>query len=163
MESAIPPHLRCPRTRAKRCSDDFQPPVPAWTARGDAAFEQAVMAYYGVQWRAGEEGRAAEACAAIAAQLQSAHGASPLERAGYVDPQGYENRIHIVYWTDPDAYRQFAEDPAAEGWWSSPERENDSVGVFREVFSPRVTHMETLYNASDFLAGRHAARGPVQS
>ncbi|HKR91934.1 phenylacetaldoxime dehydratase family protein [Novosphingobium sp.] len=159
MESAIPPHLRCPRTRARRCADDYQPPVPAWTARGDTALEQVVMAYYGVQWRAGEEARAGEACAAIADQLKNARGVSPLERARYLDPQGYENQIHIVYWTDLDAYRQFAEDPVVEGWWRSLDRESDSVGVFREVFSPRVTHMETLFNAPDYLVGAGSALG----
>ena len=159
MESAIPPHLRCPRTRSKRCADDYQPPVPAWAARGNTAIEQVVMAYYGVQWRAGNETRAANASAAIAGHLENALGATATERARYIDPQGYDNLIHIAYWTNVDDYRLFATAPSVEAWWSSPERESDSVGVFREVFSPRVTHMETLFNAPDQLKGIGAVLG----
>ena len=159
MESAIPPHLRCPRTRLKRSADDYQPPVPAWTARGDIAIEQVVMGYYGVQWRPGEEARAAAASATIDGQLENALGASAVERARYTDPQGYENQVHIVYWTNVDDYRHFAENQAVEAWWRSSERESDSVGVFREVFSPRITHMETLYNAPDYLVGAGSALG----
>ena len=159
MESAIPPHLRCPRTRSKRCADDYQPPVPAWAARGDTTVEQVVMAYYGVQWLAGEETQAANASAAIANHLANARGATATERARYIDPQGYENLLHIAYWTDVDDYRRFAADPSIEAWWSSPERESDGVGVFREVFSPRITHMETLFNAPDQLHGIGAVLG----
>ena len=159
MESAIPAHLRCPRTRPKRCADDFQPPVPAWSGRGDAALERVVMAYYGVQWRPGEEARAAAATSAIAAQLETAQGVTATERARYLDPQGYENLILIAYWGDAEAYRRFAEDASVEAWWSSPERETDGVGVFREVFSPRITHMETLFNATDQLSGVGAVLG----
>ena len=159
MESAIPPHLRCPRLRPKRCTDDYQPPVAAWTARGDAALDRVVMAYYGVQWRPGDEARAADASLAIAGQLESAQAATATERARYVDPQGYENLIQIAYWTDVEAYRRFAEDASVEAWWSAPERESAGVGVFREVFTPRISHLETLFNATDHLEGVGAALG----
>ena len=49
MESAIPSHLRCPRTRPRRVPDDYVPPYPSFVARHAAAVRQVVMAYFGVQ------------------------------------------------------------------------------------------------------------------
>ena len=52
MESAIPAHLRYPRTRPARVSEDYTPPYPSWVARMDPSVKQVVMAYLGVlPWR----------------------------------------------------------------------------------------------------------------
>ncbi len=153
MESAIAPHLRCPRSRPKGFEDDFQPPVPAWTAWSDPATERVVMGYFGVQWRAPEAAAAESAIAAISRQLAAEHGADAIERAHFVDPSGYENLIQIAYWTDLGSYQRFAEAPAVKGWWESPDRETDRAGLFREVFWPRTTHLETLISSADQLDG----------
>ena len=153
MESAIPPHLRCPRTRPKRCSDDYQPPVPAWTARGDTAIERIAIGYYGVQWRSGQESAAAAARQAIESQLATARGVGATHRARYTDPQGFENLVVIAHWPDPHDYQAFAQDRAVEDWWASEDREKAGIGLFREIFLPRSTHLETLFNAADHLTG----------
>ena len=153
MESAIAPHLRCPRSRPKGFADDYQPPVPAWTAWSDAATERVVMAYFGVQWRAADAAAAAAAVEVIAGQLAADRGAAAIERAHYVDPFGYETLIQIAYWTDVEQYRRFADDPSVRGWWESRDRETDGVGVFREIFWPRTTHLETLISSPDQLDG----------
>ena len=60
MESAIPSHLECPRTRQRRVPDDYAPPYPAWVARHRPSVKQVVMAYFGVQYRgAGQQEQAA--------------------------------------------------------------------------------------------------------
>ena len=51
MESAIPSHLQCPRTRPVRASEDYTPPYPSWVARMDPSVKQVAMAYLGVQYR----------------------------------------------------------------------------------------------------------------
>ena len=50
MESAIPAHLRCPRTRHRRVPDDYAPPYPSFVARHAPAVERVAMAYFGVQF-----------------------------------------------------------------------------------------------------------------
>jgi aldoxime dehydratase len=50
MESAIPDHLQCPRTRQRRIPDDYAPPYPAAVARYKPDVKQMVMAYFGVQY-----------------------------------------------------------------------------------------------------------------
>jgi aldoxime dehydratase len=49
MESAIPPHLQCPRSRPRRVPDDYVPPYPSFVARHPRTVQRAVMAYFGVQ------------------------------------------------------------------------------------------------------------------
>ena len=52
MESAIPPHLHCPRLRHRRVPDDYVPPYPATVARYRPEVTRVVMAYFGLQHRA---------------------------------------------------------------------------------------------------------------
>ncbi len=153
MDSAIAPHLRCPRSRPKGFADDYQPPVPAWTAWSDTATDRVVMAYFGVQWCPADAAVAETVVEAINDQLARDHGAAAIERARYVDPNGYETLIQIGYWTDVERYRRFADDPAVVDWWQSPDRETVGVGVFREIFWPRTTHLETLISSPDQLDG----------
>src|SRR5437764_14171787 len=51
LESAIPAHLRCPRTRHRRVPDDYAPPYPSFVARHASSVRRVVMAYFGVQAR----------------------------------------------------------------------------------------------------------------
>jgi aldoxime dehydratase len=153
MDSAIAPHLRCPRTRAKGFDDNYQPPVPAWTAWSDAVTERVVMAYFGVQWQSADREAAEITISAIASQLDTTSGAVQVERARYFDASGYEILIFIAYWTDFEVYQRFADDNRIMAWWGSSERETSRVGVFREVFSPRTTHLETLISSPDQLDG----------
>jgi aldoxime dehydratase len=54
LDSSIPSHLRCPRTRHRRVSDTWKPPYPAFSALVDPNVEQIVMAYFGVQAKGDE-------------------------------------------------------------------------------------------------------------
>lgn len=55
MESAIPRHLVARRTQPTRMKPDWQPPYPSFAARFAPSMERVVMAYLGVQYRAGSE------------------------------------------------------------------------------------------------------------
>lgn len=152
MESAIAPHLRCPRTRERRSADDFQPAFPAWTARDNTGSSQLVMGYFGVQWRGDAEEEKAEALLSeLVRQLGTGVSARNVERATFVDGAGWDNEVAIGYWPDEAAYRAWWQQHQA--WWADPARENDGVGLYREIFLPRMTHLETLFSASDRLEG----------
>lgn len=153
MDSAIAPHFRCPRTRPKNAAEDFRPPVPAWTAWGDPDITCVVMAYYGVQWSAGQDGAAEDMIAQIAGQFRSGHGPATVEQARYTDTAGFENLIQVAYWTDVGRYHRFADDPSVSAWWNSADRETDGVGLFREIFLPQTSHVETLISSTDQLDG----------
>lgn len=148
MESAIPSHLQCPRTRAKRAADDYQPPYPSFVARFQPGVTRVVMAYFGVQHRGADEPESARrALADIAQALRSPQGPGHWDRARYVDQAGYSNTISIAYWDQPvvfDAW--FAAHGAA---WASGQRRDEGCGTFSEVLRPAMERYETLFSADD--------------
>jgi aldoxime dehydratase len=160
MDSAIPPALRCPRTRTRRIEDDYAPPYPAWVARADPAVNRVVMGYFGVQ-SLGEPRRAASerAIAQILATFGMADGPAHHDLAHYVDPQTYDTSIAIGYWTSPARYDRWRSSVGVAGWWNAPERLDEGVGYFREILYPEAERFETLFSASDQLEGIGAAMG----
>lgn len=154
MESAIAPHLRCPRTRERRHADDFQPPFPAWTARDLSEEEELVMGYFGLQWRGeitADAVRATRILDDLVQRLKEGDGAFNIERASFIDNAGYRNDVAIAYW--PRAHDHVSWWRHHAGWWNEQAREWAGIGIYREIFLPRSTHLETLFSASDRLEG----------
>jgi aldoxime dehydratase len=163
VESAIPEHLKCPRTRQRRIADDFEPPYPALTARYGTDVKQVVMGYFGVQHRPSADPAAVKkALDFVVDSFGGEKGPGHWDRAQYVDEAGFSNVITIGYWSDPKVYGEWFDKFGAE-WRSgsfSPE-----IGTFVEVLLPSVKHFETLY-ATDILEGVGGLSGgfsvPVQ-
>ncbi|MBS0447710.1 MAG: phenylacetaldoxime dehydratase family protein [Proteobacteria bacterium] len=148
MESAIPDHLRCPRSRLRRVPDDYQPPYPSFVARHPTRVTQVVMAYYGVQSRAG---RAAltPALAELQARFGATAGPQHADRARYIDEAGYATVIAAAYWDDPARYDAWH---ATHGKaWTGTSR--DGLGTFVEVLRPSVERYETLFSAPNRAEG----------
>ena len=110
MESAIPEHLRCPRTRHRRVSDDYEPPYPSFVARHKPSVQHLVMAYFGVQSHAANSATALRAVAWIASRFQSDGGPPHWDRACYGDEGGFSNVVTVAYWDDREAF---------EAWFSN--------------------------------------------
>ncbi|KAK3356350.1 hypothetical protein B0T25DRAFT_536561 [Lasiosphaeria hispida] len=51
LDSAIPEHLRCSRTRPAKLTADFKPPYPSYSVRFPEDFSQLVMAIVGAQYK----------------------------------------------------------------------------------------------------------------
>ncbi len=154
LDSSIPSHLRCPRTRTRRVSDNWKPGVPAYSAIGSQSITQLVMAYFGVQSK-GDETKG-HACAAFQNILQSfklADGPARHDLVQFVDGQGYLNLIAVGYWDDPAKYHKWNGRPEIKNWWASDDRLNDGVGYFREILSPRMEQFETIFTAPGPLEG----------
>ncbi|REF85936.1 aldoxime dehydratase [Methylovirgula ligni] len=154
LDSSIPSHLRCPRTRTRRVSDTWKPAVPAYSALGPQSIKQLVMAYFGVQIKSDET--KGQACAAFRTILQSFNvddGPARHDLVQFVDGQGHLNLIAVAYWEEPEKYHKWNDKPAVKSWWSSDDRLNDGVGYFREIFSPRMEQFETIFTAPGPLEG----------
>ena len=97
MESAIPDHLQCPRTRHRRIPDDYAPSYPAAVARYKPDVKQMVMAYFGAQYL-GESlpNRVDKALMSIASAFGNDKGPGHWDRALYVDEAGFTNIISIA-------------------------------------------------------------------
>lgn len=157
MESAIPAHLRCPRTRSARASEAYVPPSPAWVARFRPDVEQVVMAYLGVQSQEPAEtpsaSSALEALGRITAHFASPQGPKHHDLAHYVDEAGFNTYIAIAYWDTPQAFTAWQLESGFEAWWQSDQRLNEGVGYFREVISPHTSHFETMFSSPDRFEG----------
>jgi aldoxime dehydratase len=160
MESAIPRHLTCLRSRERRIDDDFVPPFPAWVARADTSVKDVVMGYFGVQ----SKGPDALAQAHIALQhmvsgFSLADGPGRYDLAHYVDEAGYDNLIAIAYWNQPQSFALWQASPVIDGWWSDEARLGDGLGYFREILSPGTERLETLFSTADRKEGVGALMG----
>lgn len=147
MESAIPAHLQCPRTRDARASADYTPPNPAYVARFGTQVQRVVMAYVGAQY--GDAAGAGVARSGIERLREHARGADAPDRhdtAFVIDEAGYGTLIWVGYWRDPAAAARWFATPALDAWWRSDARLRDACGWFREIASPGVERFETLFS-----------------
>ncbi len=159
MESAIPPHLGCPRTRPRAVADDFTPPVASWSARAPESMTEVAIGYFGVQGRKGADARILRAgFETLLAELGAKDGPARRDLARYVDADGYENLIAIAYWDDPFAYGRWRTGSFAD-WWSADERLREPIGYFREVLTPRMERLETIFSSTASLQGLGALMG----
>ena len=144
MESAIPAHLQCPRTRHRRVADDYVPPYPSFVARHAPGVTQVVMAYFGVQHL--DHAAAADAALEdLATSFTAERGPAHWDRSRYTDEAGYTNVICAAYWDDPARFDAWF---AAQGakWTREPRA---GVGTFIELVRPDVRRYETLFSAPD--------------
>lgn len=159
MESAIPKHLQCPRSRQSHKPADYEPPYPAWTARLPEALTQITMAYLGVQCPKGKEGAALATVAALVHQLGLKDPAAFHDIAHYTDEAGYPTWMVMAYWPSVEAFQRWQSQPEVANWWNAPARSTEGLGHFREVFTPHVTHFETLFSNDRFEGAAHMASG----
>jgi aldoxime dehydratase len=158
MDSAIAPHLRCPRTRTRRIEDDYKPPYPAWSTHAEPKLGSVVMAYYGFQSKGREDhARACRTLKSFIAGFDGEDGPGHHDLTHYVDEGGYDNMIAIAYWTEPDRFARF--EGRTREWWESPDRLTDGIGYFREVVTPEASGFETLFSGPDRMEGIGLALG----
>ncbi len=71
---------------------------------------------------------------ALRAHCRRPSGPTLIERAHYVDPQGYACDVLLAYWLDREAYQAWMTQPAIADWWTGLPRDPSSdVGYWREV------------------------------
>ena len=147
MESAIPKHLECPRTRHRRVADDYTPPYPSTVARFKPEVKQVVMAYFGVQYRGAISNGTEKALKSIASAFTSDGGPGHWDRAQYVDEASFTNIISIGYWDAPAKFDDWFGRYGAS--WANEATAGSTVGTFTEVLRPSVERFETLFSSND--------------
>jgi aldoxime dehydratase len=78
---------------------------------------------------------------------------SHVDLAYEVDAAGYDIHLAIAYWTDHEQFARWQASPPVADWWNSDARLDDGLGYFREILTPHVANLETLFAASDRLEG----------
>jgi aldoxime dehydratase len=147
MESAIPGHLQCPRTRHRRISDDYVPPYPSAVARYKPDVKQVVMAYFGEQYLGGLLPSGVDkALKSIANAFGSDKGPGHWDRALYVDEAGFTNIISIGYWDVPEEFDTWFGNYGAS--WTNAAVAESTGGTFLEVLRPTTERFETLFSSN---------------
>lgn len=146
MESAIPQHLATHRTEPARMKPGWRPPYPSFVARFAPTVQRVVMAYFGVQYRPGNQPPAIvpTALAELAAACAGPDGPGRADRAEYVDEAGYQTIITVAYWDDPARYQRWC--VPARAMWLSDQHADGEAGFFLETVRPSVTRFETLFS-----------------
>ena len=149
MDSAIPSHLRCPRTRPRRVPDDYVPPYPSFVARHAQRVERVVMAYFGVQSGSSDRAGLEDAVRDLARRFAVERGPAHWDRSRYTDEAGFETVVCAAYWDDPARHEAWF--AAQGGAWTRVARAG--LGTFTEVLRPHVERYETLFSAPDRAEG----------
>jgi aldoxime dehydratase len=166
LDSAIPEHLRRPRSRSARVGDDHVPRGAAVSPRFGPEVQRIAVACLGLQWRPGERGPRHAAAAVWLEQLTSgveACGPDVVDRTGFTDAQGWINTLHVAYWRDERRH--------AAWWrrightWVADLDFLRGTGRYAEVFSPTADRLEGIFDPGHRaglarLAG--AVSGPVR-
>ncbi len=135
----------------------WNPPAPAWAVSFAEQKTSVVMAYFGTQARSpGQK----PAQSNLGGFFDAADPPSNVERARFVDRNGYSNFITAAYWTDPASYERWREKSGYEAWWRDPARNSESVGHFREVLTIPPERFETIFSLG-IVVGVAKTGGPV--
>ena len=157
MDSAISPHLRCPRTQAIRMAPDHEPAFPGWSSVVSPAQERVAIGYFGVQTKGPEtKASAAATMAALRQMVSEADGPDRYELARHTDAAGYDNLVLIAYWLDYRVFARWDNHPDRVAWWQDPKRLDEGTGYFREIFTPSTAGFETLIGDPSRLVGLSA-------
>ena len=172
LDSAIPEHLRQPRTEPMKCPVSFEPPYPSYSARFPKDMENLVMAVIGSQHSdASPESISSAKQALKKIQSFTSSGREPLQPrfqdlASVTDAAGSYNACVIAYWSSIGSWNEWKAESGFDDWWNELDREPSQHGWFLEVFSPSVDRVETIssYDAQPEGAAQMLEKlsGPVQ-
>lgn len=163
MEPAIPEHLRRPRTRHARISENHRPMGQGVVPRFAESDSRVSIAHLGIQHRPGE--RPSEVGGALRwliDQLQAGDGPSWVDRATFVDRAGYRNQLLTCYATGEVFDRWWHR--VGHRWTGEPSL-GPGLGRFAEIFQPTLDRVEAIaegvvWHGLTRLAGR--VSGPVR-
>lgn len=147
-ESAIPEHLRVPRTCPMRIpKQDYEPPFAARTTRFPLSVKEFVIAIIGAQHStpasAAKVGALSQILVFIKKDLQP-HTPRHWDAASVTDAQGAYNECVIAYWDDNAAYTNWRASSGFDAWWTRLEPGCQN-GWYMEVFLPSIDRVETIF------------------
>ncbi|RYP42080.1 hypothetical protein DL768_010396 [Monosporascus sp. mg162] len=166
LDSAIPEHLRCTRTRPAKTPPAFRPPYPSYSARFPEHISQLVMAIVGAQYKTASDADGVAQSTLSTFLTSPSNPPSFFEWASVTDNKGCYNISALAYWPSKATYEAWAEQSGFREWWQALRAEGCQHGWFLEVFFPTLDRFETLFNTSEVPEGsahmRESMSGAVQ-
>ncbi|KAJ4357984.1 uncharacterized protein N0V89_002561 [Didymosphaeria variabile] len=151
LDTAIPQHLRCPRSQPTNTPPGWVPPVPAYTARFSDNTTEIVIAVYGVQAQTLPTSPLAPVIAFV--ERKDPHAPHFWDMASAIDSQNYEMQTLISYWNSNEEYNKWLISSGFEKWWTSLKPGSEKVGWFKEVFFPPIDRFETVFSDKEVPEG----------
>ncbi|KAF2759566.1 hypothetical protein EJ05DRAFT_302431 [Pseudovirgaria hyperparasitica] len=142
LEAAIPPHLRTTRSQPLNTPPSYTPPVPAYTARFPQSTKHLVIAIYGAQTKSLPASSLHPLLKFIRSTLTSAP--EHWDTASSTDSLGYQTHVVIAYWHSSTAHAAWSAASGFEAWWA--DLQPGPVGWFKEVFTPPIDRVETVFS-----------------
>lgn len=120
------------------------PGVQRYSAGLSATTKQIQMLYLGMQVPPDEAPGHTEFLEQTKALFAGGSGPVHFDYARLVDPQGYPTLFAVAYWTDPQAFDDWAASEPVQTWWRDPAKRTGETGYFWEAMSVARDHAETI-------------------
>ena len=126
--------------------ENWEPPYPSYSAAFDPGLEKVIVAYLGSQTKT-------ENTEQFHSWLQGVvsgdNGPEQVERATFIDAEGYRNDVYICYWQDESSYHAWSDSSLFCEWWQDEARLSEDAGYWREVIHIPKSRLETLFSSKD--------------
>lgn len=169
LEPAIPEHLQKPRTVPLRGKTNYEPPVPAYSARFPIDTKGLVIGIIGVQTRGSIDNKSNSAAfkeiVSFVEKPVEKYKPCYWEAAAVTDNRGAFNETAIAYWQTKADYEGWSKESGFAAWWESltPGGEH---GWFLEVLLPSIDRFETVFSDNSEPEGaafmRSGVSGPIR-
>lgn len=131
----------------KQIPPNWEPPVPAWSARIDSTCKEVVICYIGYQIKIDDALSKPESFMNWYFKLlEISHAPIHTERGEMIDNQDYSNDFFISYWNSKEEYQKWRSSPEFNDWWNSNERLNGEFGYWCELMIVPIERFETLFS-----------------
>lgn len=151
-ESAIPPHLRVPRTvPPKRNPPVGRSSFASFSHMLGENVKTLSIAYIGLQSQTASWDELAETMKSAPLQLDGNDGPDHRDRARYVDEAGFRTVMIAAYWLDAAQFRSWMSSAGMD--WVDPIVPADGHGRFLELLWPGVDRVETIVSSSEGREG----------
>lgn len=169
LEPAIPEHLQKSRTVPLRGKTDYEPPVPAYSARFPIETKGLVIGIIGVQTRGSLDSKpnstGFQQIVSFIEKPVKQYKPRYWEAASVTDNQGAFNQTAIAYWQTKADYEGWSAESGFSAWWESLTPEGDE-GWFLEVLLPSIDRFETVFSDDSEPEGaaymRSGVSGPIR-
>ncbi|GAB7332753.1 hypothetical protein MBLNU13_g04491t1 [Cladosporium sp. NU13] len=167
LEAAIPEHLKTSRTRSSKLPEGYRPPFPAYTARFPKSLDGLVMAIIGFQWPAKTPCPDESLEKLLHFMRQQPGDATPRhwDLASSLDKEDYQNFAVLAYWSSWAEFDLWMNQSGFDVFWRDL-KPGCAIGWFKEIFSPSMDRLETVFSNNDTAEGiahmRESISGQLQ-
>lgn len=154
LEAAIPDHLLTQRTQPSKLPEGYRPPFPAYTARFPRSLDGLVMAVIGFQWPAKMPCPDESQDNLVGFMRQQVGDVTPRhwDLASALDKENYQNVAVLAYWKSWAELSLWMDQSGFDRFWKELQP-GCTVGWFKEVFSPSMDRLETVFSDNHTAEG----------